>query len=225
MAHATHLDRPREIKSLTGLRGVRSMPRDGVPLPSRSNAPGVARLFLLRGYLAVDLFFVLSGFMMALTYQRRFSSGFRSREYFHFLYLRLARVYPLYIVVTGAFLALGEPAISAGRFFERGDHRECAFGSGLGLGPEYRGRNLVDQYRIRRLSLVSDLVVHRRWRAPTLARLSVIGAFVILCVVATRTSVELQQPIRTGALDVVGSATVYPLLRVPGRIRSWAGDV
>jgi len=51
------------------------------------------------GYLSVDLFFVLSGFVMALSYGRLFSASALSKAYPTFLLRRIARVYPLYIVV------------------------------------------------------------------------------------------------------------------------------
>lgn len=55
-----------------------------------------------KGYLWVDLFFVLSGFVMALTYGALFATGFDRRQYWNFLGKRIARVYPLYFVVTMA---------------------------------------------------------------------------------------------------------------------------
>ncbi len=63
-------------------------------------AHGPVRAFVLHGYLAVDLFFVLSGFVMALNYQHLFEDGFSNQNYSIFLYKRLTRIYPLYIMVT-----------------------------------------------------------------------------------------------------------------------------
>ena len=93
-----------EIKPLTGLRGVAALYvvgfhyLDGLTLTS----PG--KTFLAHGYLAVDLFFVLSGFVMALSYARMFHTGFSLAAYRKFLGRRLARVYPLYL--AGTVLAL-----------------------------------------------------------------------------------------------------------------------
>jgi peptidoglycan/LPS O-acetylase OafA/YrhL len=47
-----------------------------------------------RGYLAVDLFFVLSGFVIAHAYERRFAEGL---DALHFFWLRTKRFYPLYL--------------------------------------------------------------------------------------------------------------------------------
>lgn len=55
------------------------------------------------GYLLVDLFFVLSGFVMAHAYGERLRTRDDAREY---LWLRLGRIYPLHLAMTGVFLAL-----------------------------------------------------------------------------------------------------------------------
>lgn len=51
--------------------------------------------FEFPGYLAVDLFFVLSGFVIALNYQERLASGLSA---FAFMRLRVVRLYPLYLL-------------------------------------------------------------------------------------------------------------------------------
>ena len=48
-------------------------------------------------YLAVDLFFVLSGFVIAYSYQRRLADGMTTRQFF---IIRLVRLYPLYFLGT-----------------------------------------------------------------------------------------------------------------------------
>ena len=57
-----------------------------------------------RGYLAVDVFFVLSGFVMALSYGELFSTVCR-RRVLHFIRRRVARLYPLYGAILGTRLA------------------------------------------------------------------------------------------------------------------------
>jgi peptidoglycan/LPS O-acetylase OafA/YrhL len=56
------------------------------------------------GYLAVDLFFLLSGFVLSYNYEARFRRGMRTSE---FLVARVVRLYPLYFLglVLGACLA------------------------------------------------------------------------------------------------------------------------
>lgn len=60
---------------------------------------------IAHGYLAVDFFFLLSGFVLALAYQDRLDAGWSTRS---FLKVRLIRLYPLYIlgIVLGLATAM-----------------------------------------------------------------------------------------------------------------------
>jgi peptidoglycan/LPS O-acetylase OafA/YrhL len=66
---------------------------------------GGARNVLGHGYIAVDLFFMMSGFVMALTYRDLFAGGQSLRNMMGFLGKRIARIYPLYIIASIAALA------------------------------------------------------------------------------------------------------------------------
>jgi peptidoglycan/LPS O-acetylase OafA/YrhL len=91
---------PNEIRSLTGLRGVAAvyvvLYHFITPLPFTN----FLNTFESHGYLAVDLFFVLSGFVMAMNYGHMFQDGWSFASYRRFLGRRVARIYPLYLVVT-----------------------------------------------------------------------------------------------------------------------------
>lgn len=52
------------------------------------------------GYLAVDLFFMLSGLVLALNYASTVTLSAGNRTYITFIKKRIARVFPLYITVT-----------------------------------------------------------------------------------------------------------------------------
>ena len=92
-----------EIKALTGLRIVaavwvvlfhfRPMLSDISP-DLRENLSPVLNC----GAEGVDLFFILSGFVLAWNYLDRMGRSWSTRETLHFLWLRLARVYPVYLV-------------------------------------------------------------------------------------------------------------------------------
>jgi peptidoglycan/LPS O-acetylase OafA/YrhL len=56
-----------------------------------------------KGYLAVDMFFILSGFVMAHVYRRAFSEGI-GEHYRGFLVARVARLYPLHVFVLALFV-------------------------------------------------------------------------------------------------------------------------
>lgn len=60
----------------------------------------IAILPVLRGYLAVDFFFILSGYVIARSYEPRFAAGLGVREY---AWARIERLYPLLLIgsVTG----------------------------------------------------------------------------------------------------------------------------
>jgi peptidoglycan/LPS O-acetylase OafA/YrhL len=96
----------KEIRSLTGLRGAAA-----VYVVLHHYFLGLSftnpfSTFLAHGYLAVDLFFVLSGFVMTLNYSRMFHMGWSRTSMLTFLSRRIARVYPLYLVTTTCALLL-----------------------------------------------------------------------------------------------------------------------
>jgi peptidoglycan/LPS O-acetylase OafA/YrhL len=92
-----------EIKALTGLRIVaavwvvlfhfRPMLADAAPGFKEALAP-----VLNCGAQGVDLFFLLSGFVLAWNYLDRMGRSWSVRATLHFLWLRLARVWPVYLV-------------------------------------------------------------------------------------------------------------------------------
>lgn len=57
-----------------------------------------------KGYLAVDLFFVLSGFVITVAYQTRIDSA---RLYGTFIKKRIARLYPLHLLTLLLYLSIG----------------------------------------------------------------------------------------------------------------------
>ncbi len=59
-----------------------------------------------RGYLGVDVFFVLSGLVLAYTYSNRFERDSSPRAFIEYLSLRLGRIYPLHAVVLLAYALL-----------------------------------------------------------------------------------------------------------------------
>ena len=89
-----------EIKPLTAVRGIAAC---YVVLYHSFRTRGTA---LNHGYLAVDLFFVLSGFVMSLSYERMFIDTVTVRNYVDFILRRLGRIYPLYLLTTISSLTL-----------------------------------------------------------------------------------------------------------------------
>jgi peptidoglycan/LPS O-acetylase OafA/YrhL len=100
-----------ENRALTGLRGCAALFVCVHHLVLHIGAPpSLARSLALRGYLMVDLFFVLSGFVMALAYEGWFAGAFGPATYARFLWRRFARLWPLHAAVV--LLMLGTLALS-----------------------------------------------------------------------------------------------------------------
>lgn len=107
---------PSDIKPLTSLRFFAAFwlllfffwsRIDGVPRP----------LIIENGNLGVDLFFILSGFVLAHVYGPQVSNG----QYLHksFLWARIARVYPTHIVTFLMMFAMFLVAIIRGSEFDQ----------------------------------------------------------------------------------------------------------
>lgn len=112
-----------QIRSHTGLRGVAALLVVAYHL---QYVPGHlpledATAFFRRSYLMVDLFFVLSGFIIAYVYDINQSTVMTAVEIKTFLQRRFIRIYPLHFVVlvvfvvynltmTAVFVAAGRPA-------------------------------------------------------------------------------------------------------------------
>lgn len=119
-----------EIRSLTGLRGIAALTVFLAHLRANLVEYGIQfdlpewfnRLFL-EGGRQVDLFFVLSGFIMALTYKSWFTSELTWNGAWLFWRRRFARIYPLHavmlVVVACAVLAAGHLKISTTNGLDR----------------------------------------------------------------------------------------------------------
>ena len=95
----------RDIKALTGLRGYAALM---VCLHHYNYKKSGTWFFDLvaKGDWGVIVFFVLSGFILAYVYQDWFRKGWNRTEYFRFLRLRFARVYPLHLLTLLLWLLL-----------------------------------------------------------------------------------------------------------------------
>jgi peptidoglycan/LPS O-acetylase OafA/YrhL len=105
-----------QLDALTGARGVAAWyvvfyhirEAFGPEVPS-----GVIAFFA-KGYLAVDLFFILSGFVMWLTYGAKFErDGLRAAP--DFLWRRVARIFPLHLFILSAMAAFATLLVLLGK--------------------------------------------------------------------------------------------------------------
>ncbi len=74
---------------------------------------GLVPTAVTKGYLGVEVFFVLSGFILSHVYLEAAGPG-RGFSYRGFLWARIARVYPLHLVTLAGMIALGAAATIAG---------------------------------------------------------------------------------------------------------------
>ncbi|HVY58490.1 MAG TPA: acyltransferase, partial [Xanthobacteraceae bacterium] len=101
-------------------------PRERLHLPSLTSLRGLAALWVVlfhyetqvfpnlhsehytqlihRGYLAVDLFFLLSGFVLTHVYRETFSKHVGAESYRNFISARVARLYPAHLAVLLLFV-------------------------------------------------------------------------------------------------------------------------
>jgi peptidoglycan/LPS O-acetylase OafA/YrhL len=97
-----------QLQSLTPLRGLAAIwvilyHYDGVFLPSL-NVEAYSKL-IAKGYLAVDLFFLLSGFVLTHVYCEWFGQ-IDQPKYASFIRARIARLYPLHVFVLMLFVVV-----------------------------------------------------------------------------------------------------------------------
>ena len=100
------MNAPNRIASLDGLRGIAAV---GVmffhfnyfflPQAALTSMLPFMRPILAHAYLGVDLFFLMSGFVMAHVYGQNLSSNWRA-HWRNFAIMRFARIYPLFALTT-----------------------------------------------------------------------------------------------------------------------------
>ncbi len=206
-----------EIRSFTGLRGCASVLVMAYHF-ALSMPPGAmpASRFLRNGYLWVDLFFLLSGFVMAYSQTPALAGGYRPRVHAAFLMNRLARIYPLYavVIVESALLLAwrapnGELPALAGTL---------ALNLGLvqawGLAPSLEGAawSISTEwaaYLAFPLLWAACVAAPRRvaWLASALALLA------IARLAAAPGPFTFPDQNRSGPLDIYSAATAAPLVR------------
>lgn len=150
---------PKQIPSLTPLRGIAALLV--VVFHLRFYIPNLNYAEYMpafhAGYLWVDFFFILSGFVISHVYGSDLERGLRGFAYRRFMYARFCRIYPLHFVVLGAFVVF--------------EFVQIALHSGFGLLPgftAFRGHHAPEGL-LSSLLLVNTLHVHDRllWNFPS----------------------------------------------------------
>jgi peptidoglycan/LPS O-acetylase OafA/YrhL len=107
----TPVQTPEDLRSLTALRFIAAMWVAVYAFWPDLAAPLTPHL-VSKGYLGVELFFVLSGFILSHVYLA--AHGEKRFSYRDFLWARIARVYPLHLATLFGVMALGLGALAAG---------------------------------------------------------------------------------------------------------------
>lgn len=116
MSGTAPLGKSARVEALTGIRGIAAWLV--VLYHMRLSLTDIAPAWLIgalgHGYLAVDLFFMLSGFVLWLNYAPKLrAGGFASVP--AFLWRRFARIWPLHILMLAAMLCFALVLLATGR--------------------------------------------------------------------------------------------------------------
>ena len=214
-----------DIPALTGVRGVAALwvAAYHLLLPAGFVAGATARV-LGRGYLAVDLFFVLSGYVMALNYGALFREGAPIMVFARFLWRRAARLYPLYATILVARFAytalrygtfdLPRPWIAAPLAHPALDiPANLLLVQAWGLGDSSIGTawSISTEWGAYFLFPVIALLV--LFRGSRAAAVMACGAAILVLATA---GLDAMSGYHAGALDAWNGATVRPMLRCLG---------
>ena len=209
-----------EIKSLTGLRGVAALVVVAYHYSVMNPGGDFYKAPIGPGYLAVDLFFLLSGFVMAANYAPAFAGRFSPVLYVQFLERRFARVYPLYALVAVLVFAA-----SKAQLMLPVSHPSQAFLTNI-LGVQNLGPGLVRPDLGRSLdgpgwSISTEMAAYLVF--PWLAKATLFGsrgsaaraaAVAILALALFMALPEAWFPeARRGPLDVSFGTSLWPLVR------------
>jgi peptidoglycan/LPS O-acetylase OafA/YrhL len=162
------------------------------------------------GYLIVDLFFMLSGYVMALTYREAFEH-LTGKTFANFMLKRVARLYPAYFIIGLFYLAKIAADLSGEKLgmYSAWDWVGNLFmlsGWGLYIFPVI-GVAWAASAEMGSYILLPILMAFTLRKGKLAAWLSVLAAFVAIY------AVSISGRGSGGSLDVVNGNSFYPLLR------------
>lgn len=193
-----------ELRALTSVRGLAAWLVVLFHIrKSIAGLPEAAMTVFSHGYLAVDFFFLLSGFVIWMSYGERLrSGGFAAVP--EFLRRRVARVWPLHLFMLGVGLALALAMLATGRdaehfpFAELPLHILLVQNWGLTGALTWNDPAWSISCELGAYLLFPLLALAIDWRrVPSWAVIAVIGALLVLlhAIFAGRGAVSLGQEI------------------------------
>ncbi|WP_411754020.1 acyltransferase family protein [Serratia sp. (in: enterobacteria)] len=205
----------KEMKALTGLRGIAAILVMFYHFNLSAALSSPLHTIIGQCYLMVDLFFILSGFIILMTYGHWFSYNFDRRDFGRYVLRRFARIFPLYACMT-----LTAGALVASSWMDRWP------------GPPVPVSILVNLTMLQTLFKVPSLdtpawSVSAEWIAsllfPFLAYLfyrynwrAVLSLFFVAILALPLITIApelIQQPKRAGIMDIWHYGTYFPVLR------------
>lgn len=202
-----------EIRALTGVRGVAAAVIVAYHFGDvRLYGGGDLSYYRIpHGYLLVDMFFMLSGYVIALTYKDAFDSG-GWKNFAIFMLKRIARLYPAFFVI-GVLYALkiaaglnGSDTLSMFSAYDIVGNLLMMNGWGFHIRPLI-GVSWASSTEMGSYLLVPLLITVALRRSLLECGLTVLAALVAICMVS------ISGHGSSGPLDVVNGDTFYPLLR------------
>lgn len=201
-----------DIRALTGVRGVAAAVIVVYHFGDVQLATGGTGSFfrIPYGYLLVDMFFMLSGYVMALNYRDAFKS-LTATSFAQFMVKRVARLYPAYVVIGLFYIAKMAAGLSGERLemFTAWDWFGNLFmlsGWGLFILPVI-GVAWAASAEMGSYLLLPLLMPWTQSRSRGIALLAVVAAL------AGVYAVSITGRGSSGPLDVVNGDSFYPLLR------------
>lgn len=139
------------------------------------------------GYLAVDFFFVLSGFIITHAYGNRMSGGMKLRE---FVVIRMARFYPLYILGTSAGFTIILLGVISGHSSVNPNSLFIILMLSALFVPNISSRDYADLFplNVPSWSLFFELIINvlfvalSRWMKPKIILAVVVSVGAALCI-------------------------------------------
>jgi peptidoglycan/LPS O-acetylase OafA/YrhL len=203
-----------DIRALTGVRGVAAAVIvayhfGDVQLYGGGN---LAYYRIPHGYLPVDLFFMLSGYVIGLTYKDAFGN---LRDYAVFMLKRVARLYPAYLAIGVLYVAKiaaglnGQDTLSMFSPYDIVGNLLMMSGWGLHVRPLI-GVSWAASAEMGSYLLVPLLMLLTVRKSPLLCGLTVVAALLAIY------AVSISGRGSSGPLDVVNGNSFYPMLRAIG---------
>ncbi|HEX7789069.1 MAG TPA: acyltransferase [Afipia sp.] len=202
-----------DIRSLTGVRGVAAVAIVIYHFGEvHLNDGGMLSYFgIPHGYLLVEMFFMLSGYVIGYNYKDSFNSG-SLRYYFTFMLKRVARLYPAFLVIGLLYIAKiaaglnGNATLAQFSLWDVIGNLLMINGWGLHINPVI-GVSWASSTEMGSYFLLPILMGATLRRSPWVCGLAVLAAFFAVYMIS------ISGRGASGPLDVVNGDTLYPLMR------------